>query len=84
MIVVVKNLSRCFITAGFFYIQLLIRLRISFTFLKVNFQNIFLDNLFDLYYNNIQVVRLFLVYLYFFISALNPMAFTGSWLYLML
>lgn len=58
--------------------------RISFTFLKVNFQNIFLDNLFDLRYNNIQVVRLFLVYLYFFISALNPMAFTGSWLYLML
>ena len=44
---------------------------ISFTFLKVNFQNIFLDNLFYLRYNNIQVVRLFLVYLYLFISAKN-------------
>ncbi len=40
-------------------------------FLKVNFQNIYIDNLFDLCYNNIQVVRLFFVYLYLFISAKN-------------
>lgn len=71
MIVVLKNLSRCFITAGFFYIQLSIRLPYFFYFLKVNFQNIYIDNLFDLCYNNIQVVRLFLVYLYLFISAKN-------------
>ena len=72
MIVVLKNLSRCFITAGFFYIQLSIRLPYFFYFfLKVNFQNIYIDNLFDLCYNNIQVVRLFFVYLYLFISAKN-------------
>lgn len=71
MIVVLKNLSRCFITAGFFTYSFRFDCRISFTFLKVNFQNIYIDNLFDLCYNNIQVVRLFFVYLYLFISAKN-------------
>ena len=64
-----QNVARqCMVKAG---VPLKVPAYTVSTFLKVNFQNVFLDNLFDLCYNNIQVVRLFLVYLYFFISALD-------------
>lgn len=71
MIVVLRNTSRRSKRRDFFTYSFRFDCRISFTFLKVNFQNIYIDNLFDLCYNNIQVVRLFLVYLYLFISAKN-------------